>query len=127
MPTDTTTTDIKSTESSVSHEDYSFETIPDGTYTVTVEKDHFAPVETEVTVSGSDVDVPTVDLYMWGDANQDANINIMDAMAVIQHINGVNDLSDRTQANANRDSAGINIMDAMAIIQHINGVTDITE
>ena len=73
-----TTTDIKSTSGGVSHEDYELDTIADGTYTVKVEKDHFAPVETEVNVSGGGVEVPTVDLWMYGDVNKDGDINGQD-------------------------------------------------
>lgn len=121
--TGTTTTDIKFTDSSVSHEDYSFDTIPDGTYTVTVEKPHFAPVETEVTVSGSDVEVPTVDLYMWGDVTLDGSVNMKDVSALAQRAVG-SPFSDIREVLSDVDGSNtVNMKDVSTLAQYAVGST----
>lgn len=76
---DQNTTNVSAADG-VSHEDYSFDTIPDGSYTITIEKPHFAPVEKEVEISGGDVEVPTVDLYMWGDVSKDGMYSAKDTL-----------------------------------------------
>lgn len=114
------------TETGVTKEDYSFATVQDGTYTLTVQKAHFAPVTVTVTVTGADSGVPTVELYMWGDTTEDGNINVFDAMKIVQHANGVIDLSGEVQADVDGNGS-INVFDAMKIVQHANGVIDVTD
>ena len=62
---------------------------------------------------------------MKGDVNGDGNINIFDALMVLQHIKGDIDLSDVPAADVNGDG-NINIFDALMILQHIKGDIDLT-
>ena len=116
-----TTTDIKSTSGGVSHEDYELDTIADGKYTVKVEKDHFAPVETEVNVSGGGVEVPTVDLWMYGDVTQDKLVNMKDVSALAQRavgspFNDIRDVLSDVDGNGN-----VNMKDASTLGQYAVG------
>ena len=62
---------------------------------------------------------------MQGDVNGDGNINIFDALMILQHIKGDIDLSDVPAADVNGDG-NINIFDALMILQHIKGDIDLT-
>ena len=62
---------------------------------------------------------------MKGDVNGDGNINIFDALMILQHIKGDIDLSDVPAADVNGDG-NINIFDALMILQHIKGDIDLT-
>ena len=62
---------------------------------------------------------------LLGDVNGDGNINIFDALMILQHIKGDIDLSDVPAADVNGDG-NINIFDALMILQHIKGDIDLT-
>ena len=62
---------------------------------------------------------------LLGDVNDDGNINIFDALMILQHIKGDIDLSDVPAADVNGDG-NINIFDALMILQHIKGDIDLT-
>ena len=62
---------------------------------------------------------------LLGDVNGDDNINIFDALMILQHIKGDIDLSDVPAADVNGDG-NINIFDALMILQHIKGDIDLT-
>lgn len=61
--------------------------------------------------------------YAVGDVNADGNIDIEDAVLVINHVNGAKALTDDETKRANVDgSKSVDIEDAVAIISHVNGV-----
>ena len=74
-------------------ETYAFENLPDGTYTVTVEKPRFAPVTMEITVSGGAATAPAAQLGLWGDVNGDGASTAYDASLILQHNVGLITLS----------------------------------
>lgn len=74
-------------------ETYTFENLPDGTYTVTVEKPRFAPVTMEITVSGGAATAPAAQLGLWGDVNGDGASTAYDASLILQHNVGLITLS----------------------------------
>jgi len=78
--------------SNASQEDYSFDAVQPGTYTLTVEKPHFAPVTVTVTVFGTDLSVDTVNLYMWGDVSMDCNTDGWDATLILRSDAGITTL-----------------------------------
>ena len=86
---DQNTTNVSAADG-VSHEDYSFDTIPDGSYTITIEKPHFAPVEKEVEISGGSIvgTVDTADLYMYGDINGDGEVKNSDKVYLARYLAG---------------------------------------
>ena len=59
-----------------------------------------------------------------GDVNSDGKVDIEDAIAIINHVNGVKRISNITaQYAANvSESNGIDIEDAVMIINHVNGI-----
>lgn len=58
-----------------------------------------------------------------GDVNGDGNIDIEDAVKVINNVNGLNPLTDDEASRADIDAnKKIDIEDAVAIIAHVNGV-----
>ena len=55
--------------------------------------------------------------------NNDGNIDVEDAVRVINHVNGMTALTDDETARADIDgNSNIDIEDAVAIISHVNGV-----
>lgn len=61
-----------------------------------------------------------------GDVDGSGNIDIEDAVSVINHINGVKALTGSAASAADvNSSSGIDIEDAVAIINHVNGVSAI--
>lgn len=58
-----------------------------------------------------------------GDVNNDGNIDIEDAVMVINHVNGQKALTDEKIKRADIDgNSDIDIEDAVAIISHVNGI-----
>lgn len=63
-----------------------------------------------------------------GNVNQDDKVDIEDAVAVINHVNGVNSLSDFEELIADVDcNDTVDIEDAVRIINHINGITPLPD
>lgn len=61
--------------------------------------------------------------FALGDVNADGNIDIEDAVMVINHVNGQKALTDDESKRANIDKNDkIDIEDAVAIISHVNGI-----
>jgi hypothetical protein len=108
--------------SNASQEDYSFDAVQPGTYTLTVEKPHFAPVTVTVTVVGTDLSVDTVNLYMWGDANKDSGLTGQDMQRLYEHLNGSNPLAegDVILGDVNGDDATTG-QDMQRLYEHLNG------
>ena len=118
---DQNTTNVSAADG-VSHEDYSFDTIPDGSYTITIEKPHFAPVEKEVEISGGSVTVDTVDLYMWGDVDLNGKVNAMDVTKLRARAASGTAFSDIREVLCDVDDNGkINAMDVTRLRSYASG------
>lgn len=66
----------------------------------------------------------TSSAFKLGDVNNDTNIDIEDAVAVINHVNGLASLTEEQEKYADVNSSkNIDIEDAVLIINHINGLS----
>lgn len=93
-----------------------------GSYTLYVSKSGYAARTFNVDVT-SGVDL-NVEISPLGDINNDGSVDITDAVAVINNINGVYALSGYSMCAADADNDGdVNIADAVAIINQINGIS----
>lgn len=63
--------------------DYSFETVPAGTYTLKVEKKGHAPFTKEITVGDSNV-TEDVTMYLIGDVTMDGEVDVDDVYLLLQ-------------------------------------------
>lgn len=72
--------------------------------------------------SGSNSSSPDINEYELGDVNGDGSIDIEDAVAIIQHINGMTPLTpdEEARADVSKDE-NIDIDDAVILINYING------
>ena len=61
--------------------DYSFETVPAGTYTLKVEKKGHAPWTESITVDSTAI-AKDVTVYLWGDVNRDGDVTAADAQEI---------------------------------------------
>ena len=100
---------------------YSFDTVPAGTYTLKVMKKGHAPFTKEITVGDSDV-TENVTVYLIGDVNGDGAINGQDLQRLYEHIKGENPLSVEALplGDVNGDGA-VNGQDLQRLYEHIKG------
>lgn len=100
--------------------------VPEGKYDVWVTCDGYCPKKCEVTVGSDNVDVNT-DLYRFGDVDMSNEIDIADAVNIINNINGNSPLGDESLniGDVNLDGE-VDIADAVAVINEINGQSVIT-
>ena len=98
---------------------YSFDTVPAGTYTLKVEKKGHAPWTEEITVDGSAV-TKDVTIYLIGDVNRDGKIDANDMQRIYAHISGENVFSDLAQGDVNGDGK-VDANDMQRIYAHISG------
>lgn len=107
-------------------QNYSFPTVPAGTYTLKVEKKGHAPWTEEITV-GSTAIAKDVTVYLWGDVNRDGKVNNTDALWVRQNSAGgrVLDAYQKILADLNRDGK-VNNTDALWIRQISAGSRTLT-
>lgn len=97
---------------------YSFPTVPAGTYTLKVEKKGHVTREYAVTVVSAPV-VQDIKIYMLGDINEDGSINIQDVIRLLNHVNNSNTISDTKHCDINKDGA-VNIQDVIRLLNHVN-------
>ena len=73
--------------------------------------------------------VKSYEIVIYGDANGDGDINVLDMIKVNRHILGLGKLSGcyLTAADANRDNAGVNVLDMIFINRHALGLTTIKQ
>ena len=73
--------------------------------------------------------VKSYEIVIYGDANGDGDINVLDMIKVNRHILGLSKLSGcyLTAADANRDNAGVNVLDMIFINRHALGLTTIKQ
>ena len=62
-------------------QNYSFDTVPAGTYTLKVEKKGHAPWTEEITVATTAI-AKDVTVYLWGDVNRDGKVTAADAQEI---------------------------------------------
>ncbi len=77
-----------------------------------------------IPVAGSSAMIEILD-YLWGDANGDGEVNILDAQVIMKYeILLVDETAlDMEAANANRTKAGtVDILDALVILRYLAGV-----
>ena len=85
------------------------------------------PSEFACTTFGSEP-TPTVVVGVCGDGNDDAEVNVFDAIIILQIIVGLIDptVTQLKLGDVVRDGT-INVFDAILLLQHIVGLTEITE
>lgn len=98
---------------------YSFDTVPAGTYTLKVEKKGHAPFTKEITVDDSNV-TENVTIYLIGDVNRDGKIDATDMQRIYAHISGENTFSNPAQGDVNEDGK-VDATDMQRIYAHISG------
>lgn len=97
--------------------------VPEGKYDAWITCDGYCPKKCEFTVGTDPVEINT-DLYRFGDVDMNDEIDISDAVNLINNINGISPLADEQTniGDVNLDGE-IDIADAVAIINNINGTS----
>ena len=104
--------------------DYSFETVPAGTYTLKVMKKNHVTREYSVTVADTAV-AQDAKIHLRGDINGDGVVNVIDKKMVYNHINDSSKMLSGYIYNVgdvNGDGL-VNVIDKKMIYNHINGKT----
>lgn len=97
--------------------DFVISNVPDGTYKVYITKQSHLPAQTEMTVSGEDVQLEPVRL-LAGDINEDKIINIFDLTNLIEMF-GKSETSAGFREEPDLDENGtVNIFDLTALIEN---------
>lgn len=107
---------------------YSFDTVPAGTYTLKVMKKGHAPWTESITVGTDNITGKNVTVYLYGDVNKDGKVNNTDALWVRQNSAGgrVLDAYQKILADLNRDGK-VNNTDALWIRQISAGSRTLTD
>ena len=107
-------------------QNYSFSTVPAGTYTLKVMKKGHAPWTEEITV-GSAAVTKDVTIYLIGDVNKDGVINGQDLQRLYEHLKGENPLptGEVSLGNVNGDS-NVNGQDLQRLYEHLKGENPLT-
>lgn len=73
--------------------------------------------------------VQSYEIVIYGDANGDGDINVLDMIKVNRHILGLSKLSGSylEAADANRDNGAVNVLDMIYINRHALGLTTINQ
>ncbi len=103
-------------------QNYSFPTVPAGTYTLKVEKKGHAPWTEEVTV-GSTAIAKDVTVYQFGDVNRNGTVTVLDASWIRQHLVGKKTFDEYQLQLADVNKSGnISVLDASWIRQRLVGI-----
>ena len=110
-------------------QNYSFDTVPAGTYTLKVEKKGHAPWTEEITVATTAI-AKDVTVYLWGDVNRDGEVTAADAQEIQRNAAGLSSVFDTDpnsayctlRADVNRDGA-ITAADAQEIQRKAAGLS----
>lgn len=104
---------------------YSFDTVPAGTYTLKVMKKGHAPWTESITVGSADV-AKDVTVYLYGDVNRNGTVTSTDALQISQYIAGTRsfDAYQMLLADVNRKN-GVTSADALWVSQRVAGTRDI--
>ncbi len=77
---------------------FAFEGVPDGTYKIAVEQfggySRYAPLFGEITVSGGDLALGDVRLWLYGDVTGDGQVSASDVLQLNRHITGLPSVFD---------------------------------
>ena len=131
-----TTAGTKRTETQITVEE-----VEDGDYKMLVYMEgKYIPVIREVTVSGEDVDLGTIDLYLYGDVNFDGAVNTRDSQQILRYYAGKTSVFDqgseeekelrKTAANVTNPKQGdsdINTRDSQQILRYYAGKTSVLD
>ena len=104
---------------------YSFDTVPAGTYTLKVEKKGHAPWTEKITVATTAV-AKDVTVYLYGDVNRNGTVTSTDALQISQYIAGTRsfDAYQMLLADVNHKN-GVTSADALWVSQRVAGTRDI--
>lgn len=101
--------------------DYSFDAIPDGTYTLRVSKSNHVTREYTVTVNGGNAE-QDAKIHLLGDINGDGNLNSLDVSKANLHAKGKKLLTDYEFACADINGDGqVNSLDVSKMNLHAKG------
>ena len=104
--------------------DYSFETVPAGTYTLKVMKKGHAPWTENITVGSSAV-TKDVTVYMYGDVNRNGKVTTVDAKQILQYLaGGTLDNEQLLLADVNGNGS-VTTVDAKWILEYLAGMRDL--
>lgn len=103
-------------------QDYMFECVPDGTYTLSVSKANHVTREYELTVAGEAV-TAELKIHLVGDINGDGAVNTIDTARVNSHARSVNALDGYSFECGDTNADGnINTVDVARINSHARSV-----
>lgn len=101
---------------------YSFPTVPAGTYTLKVMKKGHAPWTESITV-GTDNIGKDVTVYQYGDVNRNGTVTVLDASWIRQHLVGKKTFDEYQLQLADVNKSGnISVLDASWIRQRLVGI-----
>lgn len=102
---------------------YSFDTVPAGTYTLKVEKTNHVVRTYDISV-GSEAVTQDVKICLLGDINADGRLTLADYGKVLQHVKKVSLLTDYEFACADINKDGkLTLVDYGKILQHVKKVS----
>lgn len=100
---------------------YSFDTVPAGTYTLKVEKKGHAPFTKEIIVSDSNV-TEDVTVYLYGDVNRNGKVTVLDVSWILQYLVEEKTFDEYQLLLADVNKSGnISVLDASWIRQFLVG------
>ena len=103
-------------------QNYSFPTVPAGTYTLKVEKKGHAPWTESITVGDGNV-TKDVTVYLYGDVNRNGTVTVLDASWIRQHLVGKKAFDEYQLQLADVNKSGnISVLDASWIRQRLVGI-----
>ncbi len=104
-------------------QEFTFDSVPDGTYQVVVNKYNHIAREYELTVSGKEVKGLEYKIHLIGDINGDGKLNVIDYSATLKHVKKTKILEgyEYDCANINSDEK-LNVLDYSAMLKHVKKV-----
>ena len=103
-------------------QNYSFPTVPAGTYTLKVTKKGHAPWTESITVDSAAI-AKDVTVYQYGDVNRNGTVTVLDASWIRQHLVGKKTFDEYQLQLADVNKSGnISVLDASWIRQRLVGI-----
>lgn len=100
--------------------EFSFDSVPNGTYQVQVIKWNHTMREYELTVNGKEVTGLEYKLNLIGDVSGDGKVNVVDYTMVLRHVKKTKLLEGYELVCADVDSNGkVNVVDYTVILRHV--------
>lgn len=104
-------------------QEFTFDSVADGTYQVVVNKYNHVDREYELTVSGKEVTGVEYKIHLVGDVNGDGKLNVIDYSAVLKHVKKTKLLEGYEFACANVSGDDkLNVLDYSALLKHVKKV-----